>query len=95
MAPIKPGYGSSRSRGGIEAEDIALALALVITAILGLTMLSLVVLEFLEILPGGFERIAFLSLVVFCAVIGRALMARVLSTPSVYRGHTPVIRQPR
>ena len=95
MAPSKQLYRGTRGRGGTEAEDIALALALVITAILGLTMLSLVVLEFLEILPGGLERIAFLSLVVFAAVVGRALVSRALSTPVVYRGHTPVVRQIR
>jgi len=75
-----------------EAEDVAMLLALVIVGVLGCTLLFLVVLEVLEILPGGLDTIAFVSLLVFGAVVGRALIARALATPSIYRGHASGLR---
>ena len=74
------------------AEEAALLLSLVIVGVLGMTLLTLLLLEFLEILPGGLDTIAFLSLVVFTVVVGRALVSRAFSTPSSYRGHTPILR---
>ena len=67
-------------------------LSLVIVTVLGLTLSSLVVLEFLDILPTGLSMIVTLSLLVFVIVVGKAVLERALAIPNVYRGMTPVVR---
>jgi len=90
--PRVPNRAGKRDRTS-EAEDVALLLALVIVGILGCTLAFLVLLEVLQILPGGLDTIAFVSLLVFGAVVGRALIARALAIPSVYRGNASGLRQ--
>ena len=73
-------------------EEVALLLSLIIVIMLGFALTTLLVLEFLEVLPGGMSTTMVLSLIVFLAVIGYAVYERALAIPSVYRGLTPVVR---
>jgi len=68
-------------------------LALVVSTLLGLTLAALMLLEFLQALPGGLGAIIVLSLLVSAVVIGKAVLERTLALPSVLRGLTPVVRQ--
>jgi hypothetical protein len=74
------------------AEEVALMLSLVIIGVLGLAMASLLLLEFVNVLPTGVSMILTLSLLVFAVVLGRALFERVVAIPSLYRSMTPVVR---
>jgi len=71
---------------------VALLLSLVIVVVLSLTLTTLLVLQFLEVLPGGLSVIMTLSLLACLVVLGKALFERALSIPSIYRGSTPVVR---
>jgi hypothetical protein len=73
-------------------EDAGLVLALVIIAVLGMTLVTVLLLAFYQVLPGGFASIFILSLIALCAVIGRALMSRSLAVPPVYRSSAPNVR---
>lgn len=66
------------------AEEAALALAFLIVIILALVMGAVLMLEFFDLLPAGFELVAVLSLGVFLVMVVRAMLARALSTPSLY-----------
>jgi hypothetical protein len=85
-------YRRPLERRSTEAEDAALALSIVVVAVLGLTLLTLLLFEFFEFLPGGLNIVACVSLVVIMGVVIKALLSRALSTPSVYRGPTPIVR---
>lgn len=73
-------------------EEIGLLLSLVISSILGLTLLVLLVMEFVQALPGGLGAVIVLSLLALVFVIGNAVLERVMALPSVSRGNTPVVR---
>ena len=75
-----------------NAEETALLLSLVIVVILGLTLATLVIAEFMAALPGGIGIVLFVSLVVATLAVGQALFERLLSTPTLIRGLTPVVR---
>ena len=67
-----------------QGEDVALALAFVIVLVLGLTLMALLMLEFFDLLPGGLGTVAFFSLGIFSVMVGRAILSRALSTPTLY-----------
>lgn len=67
-------------------------LSLIIISVLGLAVVSLMTLEFLDILPTGIGMTVTLSLLAFAVVVGRAILERVGAVPSVYRTMTPVVR---
>ena len=73
-------------------EDAGLVLALVIIAVLGMTLATVLLLSFYQVLPGGFATIFVLSVIAVCAVLGRALMSRSLAVPPVYRSSVPSVR---
>jgi hypothetical protein len=73
-------------------EEVALMLSLVIVSVLGLTLVSLLVVQFLDILPSGVSVTVMLSLLVFGIVVGRAMFERILAVPTIYRGLTPIVR---
>jgi len=82
----------ARSGPPTEAEDAARALALIVALVCGLTLFTLLLIEVMEALPGGVGFVAFISVAVFTAVVAWALVSRALSTPTVYRSHTPTLR---
>jgi hypothetical protein len=73
-------------------EEVAFLLSLVITSAFGMTLLFLLVMEILQILPGGLGAVIVLSLLISVVVIGKAVLERTLALPSVWRGSTPVVR---
>ena len=75
-----------------KAEDAGYVLALVVIAVLGMTLVTILLLRFLEVLPVGIDLIVFMSIVAFGAVVGRAILSRTLSLPPVYRGRVPSVR---
>lgn len=84
-----------RVRGDVHrtyGEEVGLLLCLVISAVLGLTLLVLMLIEFVQVLPGGLGALIVLSLLVFFFVVGKAVLERTLALPSVSRGSTPVVR---
>ena len=68
-------------------------LSLVIVAFLGLTLTSITLFQFFEVLPAGVSMVLMLSLLVFGVVVGRAMFKRTFAIPSLYRGLTPIVRQ--
>jgi hypothetical protein len=73
-------------------EEIALMLSFVVVVVSGMTLVTLVVMEFMQVLPIGLSFIFGVSLTVFGIAIGMAVMERALALPSMYRGLTPVVR---
>jgi hypothetical protein len=73
-------------------EEVALLLSLVIVIVLGMALSTLLILEFLNVLPSGMSSVMILSLLVFIAVIGNAVFERAVALPSVYRSVIPVFR---
>ena len=67
-------------------------LSLVFVVVLGLTLTSLTLLQFFEVLPPGVSMVVTLSLLVFGVVVGRAMFERTFAIPSIYRGLTPIVR---
>ena len=72
-----------------------LVLALLAACAFGLTIATLLLLEFLNFLPKGIDTIFFICVVSLGLVVGRALFERILSLPAVYRGEVPVVRHRR
>jgi hypothetical protein len=84
-----------RVRGKVHrtyGEEVAFLLSLVISSVLGLTLLALLVMQIVEVLPGGLSAVIVLSLSMSVFVIGKAVLERTLALPTVSRGSTPVIR---
>ena len=81
--------------GTSPGEDAALVLSLLAACAFGLTIATLLMLEFLEFLPKGIDTIFFICVVALGLVVGRALFERILSLPAVYRGEVPVVRHRR
>lgn len=67
-------------------------LALVVSALLALTLAALFLLEFLEMLPLGLAALVVVSLLAMFVVIGKAVLERALALPNTARSVTPVIR---
>lgn len=74
------------------AEDAALVLSLVIIVVLSGTLVTFLLLEFLDVLPARIGSILLATLFIFCGVVGRALLSRALSYPHDYKGEAPVMR---
>jgi hypothetical protein len=74
------------------AEEAAMILSLLVASVLGLTVGTLLVVEVLQILPGGLSIIVGTSLLVFAAACAKAVFDRAVAVPSVSRGLTPVVR---
>jgi hypothetical protein len=83
------------TEGTSPGEDAALVLALLAACAFGLTIATLLLLEFLNFLPKGIDTIFFICVVSLGLVVGRALFERILSLPAVYRGEVPVVRHRR
>ena len=83
------------SEGKSPGEDAAIVLALLACSAFGLTIATLLVLEFIAFLPKGIDTIAFVCIAALFLVIGRALLERILSLPAVYRGEVPIVRHRR
>lgn len=77
------------------AEETAFLLSFVIVVVLAMMLATLLVLEFLKLLPEGLSTVIGMSLAAFMAVIAWALFERAISLPSVTRGKTPVVRARR
>jgi putative copper export protein len=75
------------------AEDAALVLSLVIVCVLSGTLITFVLLEFFEILPTRVGTVFLATLLIFCVVVGRALLHRVLSIPPEYHSEAAVLRR--
>jgi hypothetical protein len=73
-------------------EEVAFLLSLVISSVLGMTLLALLVMQIVEVLPGGPAAVIVLSLFMSFFVVGKAMLERTLALPSVSRGSTPVLR---
>lgn len=83
------------TEGTSPGEDAALVLALLSACAFGLTIATLLLLEFLNFLPKGIDTVFFICVVALGLVVGRALFERILSLPAVYRGEVPVVRHRR
>lgn len=77
------------------AEDAALVLSLVVIVVLSGTLVSFLILEFLDILPAQVSSVLLATLFIFCGVVGRAILARALALPDHYKGDAPVMRNLR
>ena len=78
-----------------QGEDTVVILSLIVVAVLGLTLGTLLFVSFVGALPSGVGIVLVLCLLVSIAVVGNAILSRVLSLPSVYRGGVPIIGQRR
>jgi hypothetical protein len=76
-------------------EDAALVLSLVIIIVLAGTLVSFLILEFLDVLPARVGSVFLATLFIFCGVVGRAILARALALPDHYKGDAPVMRNLR
>jgi hypothetical protein len=74
------------------AEETATILSLLVALVLGLALGTLIILEILQILPGGLGTIVGTSLLVFAAACAKAVFDRAVAVPAVSRGLTPVVR---
>ncbi len=74
------------------AEDAALVLSLVVIVVLSGTLVTFLLLEFLDVLPARVGSVLLATLFIFCGVVGRAILSRALSMPLDYQGDAPVIR---
>ena len=72
-----------------------MVLAIVMAVVFAGALVTLVLLEFLENIPGRFGTILVISLVAFGAVIMKAAFSRLLSTPRMLRARPPVLRARR
>ena len=76
-------------------EDAASVLSLVLIVVLSGTLFSFLLLEFLDVLPARVSSVLLATLFIFCAVVGRAILARALAMPGHYKGNAPVMRNLR
>jgi hypothetical protein len=88
----QPHLNTSEDDSVTTAEDAALVLALVVIVILSGTLVTFLLLEFLDVLPVRVGSILLATLFIFCGVVGRAILSRALSMPPSYQGNAPVIR---
>ena len=74
------------------AEEAAMILSLLVATVLGLAVGTLLILEVLQILPGGLSVVVGTCVLVFAAACAKAVFDRAVAVPSVSRGATPVVR---
>jgi hypothetical protein len=91
---LRPAKSSSGVDSG-ATEDAAMVLAVVVAVVFGAALITLILLEFIQNLPGRFGTILVISLVAFGAVVMKAALSRILSTPKMYRSRPPVLRPRR
>ena len=70
-------------------------LAMVMAGVFVGAIVTVILLEFLDKLPGPFGTIIIISLVAFAAVLVKALLTRLMTTPSMARTRPPVLRSRR
>jgi len=78
-----------------QGEDTLFVLLLMIVSVLGMTVGTLALLEFLQALPSVVRVVVELSLLVSAAVITYAIRYRARSLPPVYHRGAPRIRARR
>jgi hypothetical protein len=93
MATIdRSGWRARANDHRTYAEEVGLLLSLVIVGFLALTLTSITLLQFFEVLPTGVSMVLILSMLVFGVVVGRAMFKRTFAIPSIYRSVTPIVR---
>jgi hypothetical protein len=82
---------SSRERS-VGAEDAARGLALFVALVFGLTLSALLLLGFVQALPGSIVLLIGVSIVVVGVSAAWAIFRRSFSTPASYHTGPPVIK---
>jgi hypothetical protein len=82
----------SEDEHATTAEDAALVLSLVVIVVLSGTLVTFLLLEFLDVLPARVGSILLATLFIFCGVVGRAIFSRARSVPHDYKSEAPVMR---
>ena len=75
-----------------SSRDAAFVLAMVMAGIFVGAIVTLILIEFLDKLPGPFGTVIIISLVAFAAVLVKAVVTRLLTTPNMARTRPPVLR---
>ena len=85
----------NRVRGDVHkpyGEEVAFLLSLVVSTVLGLTIIFLALVEFLEVLPRGLAAMVVMCVIAVIVVFARAMLEKALALPDTSRGLTPVVR---
>ncbi len=91
---LRPSKSQPRVDTG-SSGDAAFVLGMVMVGVFVGAIVTLVLIAFLDKLPGPFGTIIIISLVAFAAVLLKAVATRLLATPNMARTRPPVLRSHR